>query len=668
MPERATMAGGRRPMISGCPFPGGGIPCSCNPARSSASIASWANWSAGAWPLCIEPTNPAWIARWPLRCCATRAPQACRLDERFRREARLVAALRHPNIVHVHDLGEQDGLLYIVMELVEGQSLRQLIRAPWPPRHALPVLVQVASALDFAHSKGAIHRDVKPGNILVEGDRALLTDFGIVRLLNSVTGLTQVNTHVGTLDYLSPEQAAAEPVTPAADVYALGVVGFELLTGRLPFAADDPAALLYAHIYAPVPRVSAINPTLGEAVSATLVRALAKAPGDRYPSAEAFTSALEEAWQIDEVASQPTRALHAFDEPTRATAPIARPGRTDAPPGGARPARGPTPLRDRPAGGPGAPTGGVARAPAPSPGRRATVVGLALLLLSLVGVGWLAWSGSGPAAPAPAAPRTGATAPTSAGNAGGTAPAVVAATRAPTASHAPTASPAPSATPAPAERWAGAAQQFDAVWGKDWPRSVAILETFLHDAPTFGSAREKLYAALMAYGAQLVAAGNPQAAVPLFLKAEALLPERGEAPAALAALTPTPAPAPMAIPAPTPIVALPAVDLNGTWLGSGWSPQDPRNNGPLRTVIRQAGASVTPSLVTGNDYIPAGQVSWRGTLQWGRNFPVQVQCAQPGYVAPYWVPGQVEIRSANELALTGSDPCIAGRTIRFTRG
>ncbi|MFI5269502.1 MAG: serine/threonine-protein kinase, partial [Chloroflexota bacterium] len=229
--------------------------------------------------------------------------------ERFRAEARVVASLRHPHIVQIYDLGEEDELLYIVMELIEGTSLRQRLRPPWAPPAAVGVVAQLASALDFAHSRGVIHRDVKPANVLLEGDRVLLADFGIARMLNAVSRMTRVDATLGTPDYMSPEQAAAGEVGPASDIYSLGVVAYELLTGTVPFSADTPLGLLSAHVHKPVPRATAQNPRLGEAIADVLERVLAKQPDGRYPTAAAFATALE---QASSQADHGTRETGAF--------------------------------------------------------------------------------------------------------------------------------------------------------------------------------------------------------------------------------------------------------------------------------------------------------------------------------------------------------------------
>ena len=181
--------------------------------------------------------------------------------DRFRQEARAAARLRHPHIVTVYETGEADGQLYIAMEYLPGRTLQALLDAEGALflERALPILEQVAEALDYAHAQGVVHRNVKPGNVMVEqaaeGVRATLTDFGLVKALAASTALTSRGTLLGSPEYMSPEQAdpqRAGEVGPAADRYALGVVAYQMLTGRVPFPGNTPATL-YAHEHKPVP-------------------------------------------------------------------------------------------------------------------------------------------------------------------------------------------------------------------------------------------------------------------------------------------------------------------------------------------------------------------------------------------------------------------------------
>ena len=211
--------------------------------------------------------------------------------ERFRAEARYAAALTHPNITTVFDYGEDDGSAYLVMELVNGQPLSQIIAesAPMSARTTASILIQAASALEAAHQGGVIHRDVKPANILITADgSAKLTDFGISRLVNSVP-LTQAGEVLGTARYLSPEQALGQDATAASDIYALGVVGHEMLTGQVPFDADTLVATAMAHLNQPPPP---LPDTVPVGIRNVISSALAKDPADRPATAAAMAHAL----------------------------------------------------------------------------------------------------------------------------------------------------------------------------------------------------------------------------------------------------------------------------------------------------------------------------------------------------------------------------------------
>ena len=215
---------------------------------------------------------------------------------RFLQEARAAACLQHPNIVTIFDVGEQDGVYYTVMEYVDGRPLNEMVGPDGclPPGRVADIVSQVASALESAHRQGLVHRDVKPGNILVKpNDQAVLTDFGIARAL-SETRVTRTGTMIGTPGYISPEQIQGGDVGPAADQYALGVVAYELLGGGPPFRGDT-ARLLYAHASEAPPPLRAVNPRVSEAVQTVVMRALAKQPGERWPSIVVFAAHLQAA-------------------------------------------------------------------------------------------------------------------------------------------------------------------------------------------------------------------------------------------------------------------------------------------------------------------------------------------------------------------------------------
>jgi eukaryotic-like serine/threonine-protein kinase len=215
--------------------------------------------------------------------------------ERFRREARLAAQLSHPSIVTVIDRGEQEGRQFIVFEYVEGENLKALVEreAPLPEREAIELALQVADGLAFAHAHGLVHRDVKPQNVLLTDDgRAKVTDFGIARSIDVHRGLTQTGTVMGTSDYISPEQARGGPVDACSDIYSLGAVLYELLTGDVPFQGDNFVSVAMRHINDPPPSVRERRPELSPRVDAAIRKAMAKDPDDRFPTMEAFATEL----------------------------------------------------------------------------------------------------------------------------------------------------------------------------------------------------------------------------------------------------------------------------------------------------------------------------------------------------------------------------------------
>jgi len=214
--------------------------------------------------------------------------------QRFEREARLASELRHPNIVVIHDIAEENGVNYIVMELLDGRSLNDVIHqdAPLPLDRATWLLRQLADALDFAHQRGVVHRDIKPGNAIVsDADHLTLVDFGIARAAEG-TRLTEENTRIGTAEYMAPESISEGDSGPGTDLYALGVIAFEMLTGRVPFTGLNSQTIMYAQIHTPPPSPRSLRTDLPPTVERVLLRQLDKSPGRRFPSALAFVQAL----------------------------------------------------------------------------------------------------------------------------------------------------------------------------------------------------------------------------------------------------------------------------------------------------------------------------------------------------------------------------------------
>ncbi|MDQ7028871.1 MAG: protein kinase [Ardenticatenia bacterium] len=252
--------------------------------------------------------------------------------ERFLQEARAMASFSHPNIVNVYDVGREGRRYYIVMEYVPGTDLRRFLqqRGQLPVREALEIARQIAAGVGAAHRKGIVHRDIKPGNVLITPTgEAKVADFGIARAMTATHHLTEPGVVWGTTAYLSPEQIRGEAATPASDVYAIGVVLFEMLAGRPPFQGEDHVAIALQHLNESPPRLSQLNPRVPPSVERLVERMLSKDPAQRFATA-------------DDVASVIFHLLHASTDATAAvpalsSTPVAPPTPSDTPPAASPP-------------------------------------------------------------------------------------------------------------------------------------------------------------------------------------------------------------------------------------------------------------------------------------------------------------------------------------------
>ncbi|MEM7031599.1 MAG: serine/threonine-protein kinase [Chloroflexota bacterium] len=257
-----------------------------------------------------------------IKVMADKMAQDTLLRERFSQEARAVAQLSHPNILPIYDVGEVDEVSFFVMKHVSGHTLSKLLGRPL----ALPLIAhfvdQLASALDHAHTVGILHRDIKPSNILVEGDWLLLGDFGLAKHIFGHTELTTSGMIIGTPTYLSPEQAESSEVDHRADIYSLGVLLYEMLTGQVPFAGDTPMAVMFKHLYEPLPPIRQLATNLPEEINEIIAKALAKNPADRYESAGILARDLRA--QIQRILSD-TQSENRSDDRTTAARPVVSP-------------------------------------------------------------------------------------------------------------------------------------------------------------------------------------------------------------------------------------------------------------------------------------------------------------------------------------------------------
>ena len=247
--------------------------------------------SRGGMGVVYRVTNLALNRIYALKVIAPELAQDEEFRERFKREMRIAASIRHPNVVAIHYAGEHERHLFFVMDFVLGTDLREILRneGPIEPDRSVELLTQFAAALDAAHALGLVHRDVKPANILItirDGEEhAYLTDFGVAKRFDSIAGLTAHGAVVGTVDYMPPEQISGRPADARTDIYALGCVFFQMLTGAVPYDRENSVAKLFAHVHDPPPPLEGDLADLHPMFSAVLDKALAKDPADRYSSA-----------------------------------------------------------------------------------------------------------------------------------------------------------------------------------------------------------------------------------------------------------------------------------------------------------------------------------------------------------------------------------------------
>jgi hypothetical protein len=437
---------------------------------------------------------------------------------RFRREGRTLARLTHPHIVRLYDLGENDGevLYYLVLEYLRGGTLKaRQGTEPWPVVRVVEVLRSIALALDYAHRQNPpiVHRDLKPANILFgDHDRAVVSDFGLARMIapdqprtsdmttwGSITG----GAVLGTPAYMAPEQAEGYPPDERADRYSLGVIAYELLVGVVPFLADTPQATLIQVVTKPLPLPSQLNPAIDSALERVLLKALARDPALRFDSALEFVESLESAGR---------GASHSMSDAhlTAQDLTTIRPPRW-------RPRR-----------------------------RLLAATGALLAVVAFAGVvlGTRLSSGTNVAGPlATATPGLYAAV------AEQPLPTVVPTPHPQaTLTLAPTAAPTLEPTPDAVQIWRGVLAELDTTWGHDWARTITLLDESLARDPANAEAHDKLYAALVFSGQQLVADGATDEGVRRLERAETVAPERSEARDALQTLTPMSTPTASPVP------------------------------------------------------------------------------------------------------------------------
>src|SRR4051812_23138003 len=313
---------------------------------------------------------------------------------RFLREARLAAELDHPGIVTVYDAGDVDGVLFLAMRFVRGTDLAALLaqRGPLGPAETTAILEQVAAALDAAHAAGLVHRDVKPANVMIEGQRCYLTDFGLTKRASSDSQqLTAAGQFLGTVDYVAPEQIEGKDVDGRADIYALGCVLFECLTGSRPYPRDSQVAVIFAQLREPPPRACELRPDLPAATDDVIATAMAKSPAERYASCAEMVVAARDALAEPAAATVPVE-IEAVAPPPAPTPPTPQPSPPDPqpPPQAVSPPSLPTAplppsLVTSPP--PQQPAGPKRRSPLPLIGAALTLVAIAVIAVVLLSGG-----------------------------------------------------------------------------------------------------------------------------------------------------------------------------------------------------------------------------------------------------------------------------------------
>jgi len=253
---------------------------------------------------------------------------------RFQREARILAQLQHPHILPVFDYGQVEGYSFIVMPFVPSGTLAESLQSrPLSLLRIRQVISQVGDALSYAHGRGLVHRDVKPSNVLIdESGNCLLTDFGLARMVEASVNLTAIGTIMGTPAYMSPEQGSGSKIDSRSDIYSLGIILYEMATGRVPYRAETPVAVVFMHTSAPLPLPRSVNPDLPEAVERVILKALARNPDDRYQTAEDLVAALKRAIpETPMVTSKPKPPLRPRPIPVGGTPTLVAP--VEGPPG-----------------------------------------------------------------------------------------------------------------------------------------------------------------------------------------------------------------------------------------------------------------------------------------------------------------------------------------------